>query len=144
LAVIERYDPYKFNPALTIEENIVFGEVAPNGSAVGRTLEALLEDAIVELGMIDELRRIGLLFPVGVSGSRLSPSQREKLALARDLMKQTTWLIIDNGVSELDSATQRDVIRGVREHRKDQGLIWSLQDPDLAGDFDQQIELVRT
>jgi len=32
----------------------------------------------------------------------------------------------------------------VREHRQDQGLIWSLQDPDLAGDFDLRIELERT
>jgi len=143
-AVIELYDPETFNPALTIGENIVFGKVASNGSAAGRNFEALLEDVIAELGMIEDLRRIGLLFPVGVSGSRLSPSQREKLALARGLMKRTTWLIIDNGISELDRATQRDVIHGVREHRQDQGLIWSLQDPDLAGDFDLRIELERT
>ena len=135
--VIEFFDPDRFSSALSIQDNILFGRVAfDQGSAVAR-VAALLRQVAMEIGMQPELLRLGLQFEVGNAGSRLSYSQRQRLAIARCMMKNPDLLVFNEPTSGLDPATEGRVLRAVLGWAKRRTVVWALGRADLAGDFDR-------
>ena len=62
-----------------------------------------------------ELVRLGLEYEVGNGGSRLSYSQRQRLAIARAIMKNPDILVFNEPTSGLDPATETRVLNAVLE-----------------------------
>lgn len=60
---------------------------------------------------------------IGERGVKLSGGQRQRLSLARALLCDRPILIIDDGLSAVDVATEHDVFAGIREHFKDKTVI---------------------
>ena len=80
---------------------------------------------------------VGLDFQVGIGGSRLSTAQRQKLAIARAVLKRPDVFIISEGTAALDGAAQSKVIANLLGEFKGRGLIWILHRPSLASQFDR-------
>lgn len=53
---------------------------------------------------------------IGERGVKLSGGQRQRLALARALLCDRPLLVIDDGLSAVDVATEHDVFAGLRKH----------------------------
>jgi ABC-type multidrug transport system fused ATPase/permease subunit len=49
---------------------------------------------------------VGLDYAVGIAGSRLSPAQRQKVGLARGLLKRPDLVILNEATAALDGSTQ--------------------------------------
>jgi ABC-type multidrug transport system fused ATPase/permease subunit len=79
----------------------------------------------------------GLNYNVGVAGSRLSAAQRQKLGLARSILKQPDLLIVNEGISALDGASQIRVLENVIKEFKGRGVIWALHRTALCRNFDR-------
>ena len=78
----------------------------------------------------------------GVGGGRLTAAQRQKLSLARELLKRPDLLILHDGTGALDSADQlavRDALLAAAGQRMT--LIWALPGDDWAGLFAHVVEL---
>ena len=116
--VIEFFEPDRFSSALSIQDNILFGRVAFEHANAQARITALVRDVATEVGMNAELVRLGLEFDVGNGGSRLSYSQRQRLAIARGLMKNPDILVFNEPTSGLDPATETRVLRAVLEWAK--------------------------
>ena len=84
-----------------------------------------------------ELVRLGLEFEVGNGGSRLSYSQRQRLAIARAIMKNPDILVFNEPTSGLDPATEARVLGAVLEWAKGRTVVWALGRADLARAFDR-------
>ena len=86
-------------------------------------LWAALEDA----GLADRVRAApqGLDLPVGANGMRLSGGERRRLGLARALLRDAPWLVLDEPTEGLDAATERTVLDRLdaRLQATGQGLI---------------------
>jgi ABC-type multidrug transport system fused ATPase/permease subunit len=135
--VCEFFELDRFSAALSIQDNILFGRVAfEQASAQGR-ISALVRDIGAQEGMSDEVVRIGLEFDVGNAGSRLSYSERQRLAIARALMKNPDILVFNEPTSGLDPGTEVRVLRAVLEWAKGRTVLWSLSRPELAREFDR-------
>jgi putative ABC transport system ATP-binding protein len=89
-----------------------------------------------DLGLRETVIEAGLDYNVGLGGGRLSAIQRQKLALARALLKRPDLLIINEATAAMDGAGQQRLVERILDLREGQGVIWVLQRPELASLFD--------
>jgi ABC-type multidrug transport system fused ATPase/permease subunit len=134
---IELFDSARYNGAATLLDNILFGKIAYGQAQAQNKVNRLVSDVLGELGFRDDVMTAGLDFHVGVAGARLSAAQRQKLALARALLKRPDALVLFEALSALDGASQSKVLASLKREMQGRGLVWGLQRPSLAKHFDE-------
>ena len=138
---IEFFDPARQMGASSLQDNILFGKIV-YGQAQGATrIGALLRDVLDQLGLRPLVVRIGLDFEVGTGGTRLTVPERQKVAIARAVLKRPAVLIVDQASAVLDSAAERRVIGNVLEAHASRAVVWVLGRAELAALFDQVLVL---
>ncbi len=133
---VEFYDANAYNAAASLQDNILFGRVAYGKAQAEETIGAALAEVLKDLGLRHTVIEVGLDWNVGTGGSRLTPPQRQKLALARAMLKRPDILIVNEAASVLDRSSQIDLIDRLLDRRRGRGVIWTLQRPELASHFD--------
>ena len=131
------YDPETYNAAATLQDNILFGRVAYGQAKAEEIVGRAMTEVLDSLGLRNTVVEAGLDFQVGVAGKRLSSAQRQKLGLARVLLKRPDILVVNDGLAVLDPATQERMLDRVLERRKGRGVIWVLQRPHSCERFDR-------
>ena len=140
---VEFFDESSYNPRISIQDNILFGKLAYGQANAQVKINSLIADVVDELGLRNQIIEAGLKFEVGVAGGRLSAIQRQKLGLARALLKAPDLLIVNEALSSLDSASERRLIGNVRNRMKDHGILWMLGRVQLAELFDAVMVMER-
>lgn len=82
------YEPEEYNNASSVEDNVIFGRVASGIAEAPERIRALVLEILSGMGLDDSIRRAGLYFDIGTGGKRLSQVQRQKINLARALLKR--------------------------------------------------------
>jgi energy-coupling factor transporter ATP-binding protein EcfA2 len=139
---VEFFDPDRFNSALTLRDNILFGKVALNQAQAAQRANAMISEVIVELGLRDTIVEAGLAFHVGTRGARLSAAQRQKLAIARALLKNTDLLVLAEATTALDGASDARIAEAVLARFRGRGVIWALHKASAARRFDRVLVMV--
>ena len=106
-------------------------------------INSLIADVVDSLGLREDIIRAGLDYEVGVAGGRLSAIQRQKLGVARALLKAPDLLIVNEALSALDTASERRLIENIREKMASGGILWILGRVQLAELFDTVLVLER-
>ena len=77
--------------------------------------------------------------------ANLSGGQRQKVALARALVQETDWLLLDEPTSSLDLRHQVEVLTTVRRvaTKQGKGVILSMHDINLAARYADMILLMK-
>lgn len=133
------FDPDTYNDALPLQENILFGKVAYGQAQAHERTTALVRELLEDLGLRDQVLQVGLQFECGVGGSRLGLAQRQKLALAREIVKRPALLILQNPLAALDAADQEAIRAALLEEFEGRSLMWILGNADWAPHFDRVI-----
>ena len=134
---IEFFDESRYNPRVSVQDNILFGKLAYGQAHAQRKVNELIADVVEGLDLRNDIIAAGLNYEVGVGGGRLSSVQRQKLGLARALLKGPDFLVINEALSGLDSASERRLIENVRELMRDRGILWNLGRVQLTEHFDE-------
>ena len=134
---VEFFDPDAYNGAATLQDNILFGKVAYSQAQAASKLATITGDVLDDLDLRETVMLVGLDYHVGVGGARLSAAQRQKLGLARCILKTPEVLVVNEGITNLDGASQRRVMDAVLSEFKDRGVVWSLHRSALADNFDR-------
>lgn len=145
-SAIDFFDEDSFNKAMTVEENILFGR-AVHGIADGpERVRQELARQLDELDMGIHIVSMGLEYAVGPSGRRLNTAQRQKLAVARAMLKRPDLLIVNDGLSNLDPPSFDRILKRVLAYARNGwrgqkfATFWVLSSPDRAADFDRMLQ----
>jgi len=138
---VEFFDVERYNTASSLQDNILFGKIRYGRSGVQDRVQALIAEVVDDLGFRDLVIALGLDQSVGVGGARLSAVQRQKLALARALLRRPELIILNEATSALDAAAQQRVHDKVINMFQDRGLIWAPHRPGLVSGYDEVIVL---
>ena len=142
---IEFYEPETYNAASSLQDNVLLGRVAYGIADAQSTVHEAIQSLLKELKLRDAVFEVGLNFDVGSSGKRLTSIQRQKLALARALLKRPDLLIVNRAFASLNASTQDQMVERVlaatkpREGHPGSGVFWVLQNPGSALQFDETL-----
>lgn len=131
------FDATHYNAAISIQDNILFGKVASHKAESSERIGELVAEVIEELDIRGQILEVGLEFDVGIGGKRLSSAQRQKLAIARCLIKQPRLLIVNEATQGLNAQVQEDVFKGVKSFMEGRGLIWVQSEVNGTQAFDR-------
>ena len=132
---VEFFDPERYNAAASLQDNILFGRVVYGQAQGAERIGALIAETLDARGLRASVMEVGLDFQVGVGGSRLSSVQRQKLAVARSILRRPDLLIVNEATAVLDPTSQKRLIDKVLELRDGKGVIWVLNLAPLAERF---------
>lgn len=140
---IEFFDESRYNPRISVQDNILFGKLAYGQAHGQQKVNELIADVVETLGLRNEIITAGLDYEVGVAGGRLSSILRQKLGLARVMLKAPDFLVINEALSILDPASQRRLIDNIKKTMQDRGILWVLGRVQLAEQFDSVMVMER-
>jgi ABC-type multidrug transport system fused ATPase/permease subunit len=131
------FDSARYNPAATIQDNILFGRLAYGHAYGERQIGYMMEQILDELELREAVTAAGLRYPAGIGGARLSHSQRQKLVLARALLKRPDLLIVNEAAEAFDQQSQARIIEHVRGDLAGRGLVWVTNAAESARYFER-------
>jgi putative ABC transport system ATP-binding protein len=130
------FEAERYNAAASLQDNILFGKIAYGQAQATERISDLISEVLSDLGLRERVVAVGLQAHTGVGGARLSLAQRQKLALARALLKQPEILIVYDATGPLDPNEQTAILDALLETFAERTLIWALNRSDWAADFD--------
>jgi putative ABC transport system ATP-binding protein len=134
---VEPYLPEGYNTAASLQDNVLFGRLAFGQAKAEETVGRVVGEVLEDLDLRDTVLQVGLDYQVGLGGKRLTTTQRQKLAIARAMLKQTDVLILNEATGGMDGATQSLLFRRVLEQREGRGVVWTIQSAKFAESFDR-------
>ncbi|MGC8782018.1 MAG: amino acid ABC transporter ATP-binding/permease protein, partial [Anaerolineae bacterium] len=128
------HDPHLFN--MTVADNLRLAR--PTAT------QAEIEAAARAAGIHDFIASLpqGYDTWLGEGGARLSGGQRQKLALARAVLKGAPLLILDEPTAHLDAQTEREVVATLARLKQGRTMIIITHRPIFAEIADQVIVMV--
>jgi putative ABC transport system ATP-binding protein len=136
-ASIEFFDVDRYNATANLQDNILFGKVAYGQAQAQEGVSRLIAQVVESVGLRDTITGVGLAYECGIAGARLNNQQRQKLALARAVLKRPDLLILSEATAALDGPVQTRILKSLRQEFQGRGLIWALHRASLADGFDR-------
>ncbi|HHK73532.1 MAG TPA: ABC transporter ATP-binding protein, partial [Rhizobiales bacterium] len=140
-SAIEFYDEDTYSATASVRDNILFGKIAHGRAKARRKVGRLIHDIVEKLDLTRTIMELGLDTSVGVAGGRLSASQRQKLCLARALIKDSPILVLNNPLSAQPPKAQQAIMQAILEQNEDRGLVWVLNRSKDAEKFENMITM---
>jgi putative ABC transport system ATP-binding protein len=130
------FDAERYSPAASLQDNILFGKIAYGQAQAADKIWDLIRQVLDDLDLRERVIEVGLQAQTGVGGTRLSLPQRQKLAIARALLKRPEVLILYDATGPLDPAEQATILDTLLDEFAERTLIWALNRSDWARKFD--------
>jgi putative ABC transport system ATP-binding protein len=128
---------------LSLRENLLAGRVSPRLHGVTNRVDAILHEILQAAGLLERVLLAGLEFPVGENGKRLSGGQRQKVAIARVLLKDPVALLLDEATANLDEASQTRIVASIGEHFRERTVLSVSHRLQTILDFDEVLVVDR-
>lgn len=138
---IEFFSPEQYNAFTPISENIIFGRIVYGRLGAEDKVYDVMLNVLQRLDLMPSILEIGLNAPAGLAGSLLSVPQRQKLILARGLIKQPKVLVINDGLNAMDSDETAVILTRIKQDYPDMSLLWLDNLPRFPDLFDRYAHL---
>ena len=101
----------------TLRENLLYG--------LADTKDEELIDACRNAGLSDLLSKLpaGLETQVGSRGKRFSGGERQRISIARAILKNAALLVLDEATSHLDSSIESDILASIEALRGSKAIL---------------------
>jgi len=140
---VQFFDVERYNTSRSIVDNLLFGKMAADRGGAWVKLSRLVADAVDEVGIRETIIRVGMDYDIGSGASRLTVAQRQKLAIARCLLKRPDLLILSDALAAMDAATRARLVAKLREAMQGRSLLLLDSDPPPVPGFDPVLRMTR-
>lgn len=134
--MVERYDPHSYIALASLRENILFGKLSHRIADAGDQIRAVASSIMEEKNLYASFLGVGLEFDIGAGGRRLTLVQRQKLNVARSLIRRSDYYVLNRPLPGLDRRVQLEIVKNVLDFLKEQdhdpAIIWVLSNTSLA------------
>ncbi len=135
------YDRESYFADGSLLDNLLFGKVVATSSLAVKKVNAIVEEILEAEGLRALVLEVGLDYHVGLFGGRLSLSQRQRVSLARVLLKRPDILILDAAMTTLEPGDRMELHRRLLEFMKGRTVVAAVERPDVARLYDQVVVL---
>jgi putative ABC transport system ATP-binding protein len=140
-SAVEFYDIAKYIGAASVQDNILFGRLVYGQAQAAARIGRLIGEVLDARDLRGSILRNGLEYQVGIAGKRLSHVQRQKLGLARALLKRPHYLIVNEAIALIDAAGQARILGNILKASEGRTVIWVLRHPKDAENFQRMITM---
>ncbi|WP_025720170.1 ABC transporter ATP-binding protein [Paenibacillus sp. 1-18] len=135
-------DEYRNQIALVSQQvylfdTTIFGNIRLGAEVTNDEIEAI----IAEVGLEELVQSLEDDFPIGSNGSRLSGGQRQKIAMARALVREAPLFIFDEVTSNLDTAARLNVQQLLKTRLRDKTVMIVTHRSEVLAHVDKVILL---
>jgi ABC-type transport system involved in cytochrome bd biosynthesis fused ATPase/permease subunit len=120
------YDRSAYMDSRSILTNIFFGNLKTESSRVQNQINRTINHLLIEEEILEDILAMGMQYRVGTKGENLSGGQRQKLAIARILLKEPVLLVMDEATSGLDNESQARIQNLLETYWKDKSTLISV------------------
>jgi ABC-type bacteriocin/lantibiotic exporter with double-glycine peptidase domain len=138
---IDFFSPTSFNALSTIGDNIIFGRIKYGRLGAEDKVYEIILEVLQNLDLMSEILEFGLAAPAGLAGSMLAMTQRQKLILARAMIKQPHVLVINEGLSALDMKETERILSNLKQEYPRMILFWVDSQARFSDFFDRTVYL---
>jgi putative ABC transport system ATP-binding protein len=135
------YDRERYFADGTLLDNLLFGKVVATSSQAVKKVNAIVEEVLETENLRGLVLEVGLDHHVGLFGARLSIQQRQRVALARVMLKRPDILILDGSFAVCEPGERMELHRRVLAAMKDRTVIAAVERPDIARLYDHVVVL---
>ncbi len=118
------FEADSYNPASSILDNMLLGKIDSSRSDASERIMELAVSVLDHLDLRLPVLDAGLSSEVGIAGRRLSTLQRQKLAIARNLVKEPSVLVVNEATSSFDGPSQSRAMDAIASAMQDKALVW--------------------
>lgn len=113
----------------TILDNIIFGDNIYSDEEINRAIEIA--------GLGETINRLpnGLNTYIGEDGVKLSSGEKQRVGIARAVLRNPEILILDEAVSNLDSCITKDILGNIKNFFKNKTVIFIIHKLTFITDF---------
>ena len=120
-------DDVRHNCAIALQKNVLFNETVANNIAfgAGHVSRADIEKAAMIAEADEFIRKLekGYDTELGERGGKLSAGQRQRISIARAVVRNTPILILDEPTASLDAQTEQRVLANLAEWGKEKVIL---------------------
>jgi len=132
------YDRSEYISSRSILTNIFFGNIKTDSSRVQDQINQSINHLLIEEEILEKIMALGMQHRVGSKGENLSGGQRQKLAIARILLKEPKIMVMDEATSGLDNESQARIQNLLETHWKGKStLIAVVHRLDIIRNYDR-------
>lgn len=141
--LITLYDNATYNDGARVIDNILFGKLGRVNPEITRRLVEVITGYLDEYGITRDIMKLGLREDIGIGGRRLNQAQRQKLALARALIRESEYYVFNKTLSVVDPRQHETIVgetmRALQRHPGKPSVIWVLSNSRMAGHFERVV-----
>lgn len=135
--------PPHYDDGLTLRENLLWGRPDPGAAGAVEEVDRVIRGVLDENRLLDAVLLAGLEFQVGEEGKFLSGGQRQKVAIARAILKEPSILLLDEATASMDEISQSRIVDLLKREFAGKTVLQVSHRLSAIRDFDRIVVLDR-
>lgn len=134
------------NMTYVSQNNFIYNDTLKNNIICNRNIDIEEYEKVINICNLDKLRNNSKLrnnFIIEDNGFNVSGGERQKILLARSLLKKSNYLILDEALSEVGLDEEKEIINKIFEYFKDKTIIYISHKKEIIDLFDLKFKLER-
>jgi ABC-type iron transport system FetAB ATPase subunit len=128
------------------QQSYVFNDTLKNNIILNRNISYKEYEKVIDICNLNNLRNSKKLrnnFLIEDNGFNISGGEKQKIVLARSLLKDSNYIILDEALSEVGINEEKDIIKKIFLYFKDKTIIYISHKKEIIDMFDLKYKLER-